>query len=307
VSNKRLTTEEFIEKAKAVHSEKYDYSLVEYINAKTKVKIICPEHGVFEQRPNLHVSQKQGCSKCRYIKIKQQRSMSKYEFIEKAKQIHGNKYDYSLVNYVNNYTKVKIICPEHGIFKQFPNNHLIGRNCNKCGNKISRLKQIKNTQYFIQKAKAVHGDRYDYSLVDYQGINKNIKVICLKHGVFTQRADHHLNGHGCPACNEPKGEEATAKYLDDKNIDYLKQYRFNDCINKRPLPFDFYLPNNNVLIEYDGRQHYKPIDFFGGEKGLKYRRQNDAIKNKYCKDNNIKLIRIKYNENIEDKLTEILL
>lgn len=156
-----ITTEEFVKKAKAVHGDKYDYSLVDYKNNQAKVKIICPLHGIFEQYPENHIRKKSGCPECSR-KIKREAS-NKEEFIKKAKEIHGDRYDYSLVEYKNSRIKVKIICPIHGIFEQAPGNHLLGAGCPDCsGRKRS------TTEEFIQRAKAVHGDKYDYSLADYK-------------------------------------------------------------------------------------------------------------------------------------------
>ena len=129
---KRLTIEQFIKKVKVIHGNVYDYSLVEYKNAHTKVKIICPEHGIFEQKSYHHL-RGQGCPECRYIKSGNKLRSTTEQFIKKAKVVHGNKYDYSLVDYKNNKTKVKIICHEHGIFEQTPNHHLSGNGCSKCG------------------------------------------------------------------------------------------------------------------------------------------------------------------------------
>jgi len=299
---KTKTLETFIKQASKKHDNKYDYSLVEYINNKTKIKIICPIHGTFEQRPDAHLSGK-GCIKCQHNYIKSIKSFTKEKFITTAKQIHGSKYNYSLVSYINANTKVKIICPEHGIFEQIPPAHLNGAGCDKC----YRLKSRIDTKKFIKKAKLIHSNKYNYSLSKYTIGREKIKIICPIHGVFEQIARNHIYGDtGCPVCNESKGEKAIAHYLDNKNIQYIRQKRFNDCKNILPLPFDFYI-HDKLLIEYDGKQHYEPIDFFGGEEGFKYIQQNDKIKNQYCLDNNIKLIRIKYNENIKDVLKKELI
>ena len=188
---KRLTTEQFIEKAKTIHGDIYDYSLVEYKNNHTKVKIICPEHGIFEQSPYTH-SRGQGCSTCGGKK-----KLTTEQFIEKAKTIHGDIYDYSLVEYKNNHTKVKIICPIHDIFEQIPTNHLKGKGCSKCKGGIKLT--IKK---FIEKAKVVHGDKYDYSLVEYKNAKTKVRIICPIHGVFEQIPSSHLNGNGCYKCRQ---------------------------------------------------------------------------------------------------------
>jgi len=126
IMGKRKTTEEFIVDAYCKHGDRYNYKFVEYKNAKTKVKIICSTHGIFEQTPGNHLNGK-GCSECSGNK-----KLNTEEFIEKAKAIHGNKYDYSLVEYKNAKINIKIICSEHGIFEQIVSNHLSGKGCSKC-------------------------------------------------------------------------------------------------------------------------------------------------------------------------------
>ena len=118
-------------KARVIHGNKYDYSLVDYVNAKTKIKILCPIHGVFEQVPNYHLS-KCGCALCGVDKIIKKNKGSESDFINKANLVHNNKYDYSKINYINAHTKIGIICPEHGEFTQRPNNHLNGNGCSIC-------------------------------------------------------------------------------------------------------------------------------------------------------------------------------
>lgn len=350
----------FLQKAKKTHGDKYGYSLVEYRNNKTKIKIICPNHGVFEQTPAIH-TKGSGCRECSY----ESKALNTEEFIKKVKLIHGDKYDYSLVNYKNCETYIEIICPIHGKFKQKAGNHLKGNGCKKCSIDNRR----KDNDQFITEAKKTHGDKYDYSLAKYVNNKGMIKIICPIHGVFEIRADKHIQGigcrecyidslyndnikfirkanevhnfkytydkcfykrahdfviitckihgdfkqkayghlagQGCPLCNYSKGEKLIAEYLENNNIDYRPQYHFKGCKNKRVLLFDFYLPTFNTCIEYDGQQHFEKILAWGGEKRLKYIQNNDKIKNEYCKKNNIRLIRIKFNENIEVRLKEI--
>jgi hypothetical protein len=343
---KKLTTNEFIIKAKKIHNDKYDYSLVDYNDSHIKVKIICPEHGEFEQFPYSHLNG-YGCSECGY---------RRKNFVENAKKLYGNKFDYSLVDYKNTYTKVKIICPIHGEFEQFPqphlkygcalcnrenkfiqnaklihndkydyslvkyindeNNvkiicsihgefeqlpkyHIRGNGCKKCSDDIKRL----DTDNFIMRAKKIHGNKYDYSLVKYVGAFDKVKIICPTHGEFEQKASEHINNNrGCPFCKESLGEREITKFLTDSNILFTRQKKFKDCINVLKLPFDFYLPKYNICVEFDGIQHYIPIKYFGGIKKLIYTQNNDKIKTDFCIKNNIQLIRIKYDDNIIDKL-----
>ncbi|MFN7656407.1 MAG: hypothetical protein ACK5OW_01300, partial [bacterium] len=237
---------------------------------------------IFEQSPINHCYG-QGCNVCGHI-------LTTEEFIERSKKVHGDKYDYSLASYNNYNTKVKIICPKHGIFEQTPNNHIKGKICYKC-----TKTHKKTTEEFIEVSTKIHGDKYDYSLVDYRGGKIKVKIICSKHGIFGQKPSDHLNGSGCHICNTSKGELNIKKFLDENHVYYIQQYKFPDCKYINPLPFDFYLPHLNMCIEYDGIQHFEPIEFFGGKRGFSLLQRKDFIKNEYCINNNITLIRVDHN------------
>jgi len=290
-NNIKLTNNEFIGRAKEVHGVKYTYDNVSYDGMNHKIKINCPAHGIFEQMPYRHLLG-DGCSKC-----SNNYSDLNY-FIENSNKIHKNKYDYTLVNYINNKAKVKIICPFHGVFNQRPDNHINGQNCPKCGQTISHMKIRKKYCDVIVDFNLIHNYRYDYSLVEYKNNKTKIKIICHKHGVFLQTPNKHNQGSGCPKCYCSKGEEEIIKKLMSKRIFFEKNYSFDDCKDINCLPFDFYLPDYKICIEYDGIQHFKPIEFWGGENGLMYIKKHDKIKNDYCVNKNIKLLRIKYNEKI---------
>lgn len=193
----KLTTEEFIEKAKAVHGDRYDYSHVKYVDYRSKVCVICSKHGEFWQRPDIHLQGK-GCLKCGRERTALFHSKSREQFLQEAKKVHGNKYDYSKVELVNYQTKVVIICPVHGEFTQSPTMHLQGSGCPKCGNEKVSLRMT--TKGFIHKAKQIHGDRYDYSKVEYTGNKAKVCIICKEHGEYWQEARMHLSGCGCPIC-----------------------------------------------------------------------------------------------------------
>lgn len=301
----KVTRESFIERSRNIHKNKYDYSKVEYINLTTKVYIICPIHGGFWQRPKDHLSG-QGCKQCFYEKSQKEQSLTKETFIEKAQAIHGDKYDYSKVKYVNNHTKVCIICPEHGEFWQLPNNHIKGRGCRLCGLQSVSIKMSSNKDEFIKKAKKVHGDKYDYSLVEYKPEAK-IAIICPIHGVFNQRVSSHLLGNGCPTCNDSKGERVIFDYLKRNNIGFISQYKIPNeylfCDNKM-LYVDFYIPNKNIFIEYNGEQHYSPYKHFGGVTRYKKQKARDESLRQYCIKHNINLIEISYKD--FDKIELIL-
>lgn len=282
----------FIKKFQEIHKHKYDYSLVVYKNSKTKVCIICPIHGEFLQTPGHHI-RGQGCSKCGNIKKGLSQRNTNENFINKANLIHKDKYDYSLVNYSGNKIKVRIICPIHGVWEQKPNHHLEGKGCRKCSgsNKLT-------TDLFIVKSNEVHDFKYDYSLVNYEGHYIKVKIKCPVHGLFEQGAGSHMAGIGCPRCKESKGEREIFNQLIKKGVIFEMQKTFEGCKFKSKLRFDFYLPEHNICIEYDGEQHFNPIPYYGGQEKLDLIKKKDEIKTKFCKDNGIKLIRIKFSDKI---------
>ncbi len=208
---KKLLTENFIIRAREIHGNRYDYKLVDYINNYTKVKIICKEHGLFEQVPSSHIIKKCGCNICGGSNL-----LTKSIFIERANKIHENFYDYSLVEYKNNNTKIKIICPIHGEFLQKPSEHLLKSGCSKCKN-VKKL----TLDEFIIKAKLKHDDKYDYSLVEYINNRTKVKIICKEHGVFEQRPNAHIhykNKQGCLKCYlENNKKENHPRWIKDRN------------------------------------------------------------------------------------------
>ena len=286
---KKLTLESFLERSKKIHNNKYDYSKVEYVNAKTKVCIICPKHGEFWQTPDNHLKGK-GCAYCAKIK-----KLTTKEFIKRAKEVHDNKYDYSKVEYVNTHKKVCIICPKHGEFWQTPANHLLGRGCKVCvGNSYSY-----STKEWVEKAKEIHNDEYDYSKVEYINSKTKVCIICPKHGEFMMLPNNHLFGQKCPSCRESKLEREVNEILKSKNIIFHKQKRF-EWLGKQSL--DFYLPEHSLAIECQGIQHYKPVDFGGKGESVANEEflltvKRDNKKKKLCEKNGIKILYIN-NDNL---------
>ena len=282
MGKKKKTKEEFIKKAKEIHGDKYDYSKVDYVNSATKVCIICPEHGEFWQIPSSHLQGK-GCPKCAKERNRKKMAMATDGFIKRCKEIYGEKYDYSKVEYVNNHTKVCIICPEHGEFWQIPNNHLSGYGCRACGIE----KQTSTKEEFIKKARKVHGDKYDYSKVDYVNAMTKVRIICHEHGEFWQTPKEHIRGYGCPKCNLSHLERSVMNYLDDMEITYDYQKRFK-WLGMQSL--DFYLPDYNVGIECQGGQHFFHVEHFGGDKGFKKTLERDKRKKELCDKHWVKLL-----------------
>ena len=278
----KLTTDKFIEKAVAKHGDLYNYSVVDYIGSKKKVNIICNIHGVFSQTASDHISGC-GCPLCDSTL-----KMSTINFIEKSIVVHVDKYDYSFVEYgSNNYVPVRIICNIHGEFKQRPWAHLRGQGCPDCSNN-----KLMSCDEFIKKVSEIHDNKYDYSLVDYKGRRKPISIICKKHGIFEQEARVHLDGYGCKRCKNSKLESYLESLLLSIGEPFTIGKRFNDCRKKYPLPFDFYLPLRNCLVECDGIQHREPVEYFGGEERLLTQIESDKIKSDWAYEHGIDLFRL---------------
>ena len=211
----------------------------------------------------------------------------KEEFIEKAKKIHGNKYDYSKVEYVNNRTKVCIICPIHGGFWQIPDSHLSGKECKLCGTHVAKMKNRMKQHEFIEKATIAHNGKYDYSEVKYENTDTKVKIICPEHGEFWQTPHHHLNGIGCPKCG--------ANNISENKLFTILKENFKDAIQQYSPPFlkenghkqfiDIFIPSKNVGIEYQGRQHFTAISKFGGKKEFELTKQRDEKKYLKSKEN----------------------
>lgn len=295
--NREMLLKNFLEKCLKIHGDKYDYSLVDYVNNKTKVKIICRKHGIFEQRPDGHIYN--GCPSC-----SGNLKMTIGEFILRSNKKHQNRYDYSLVDYKNNNTKVKIVCQYHGVFEQVPKDHIRGKGCWKC-----KISFPKTTTDFLVDARNTHGDKYDYSKSVYKSALSKLIIICRKHGEFRQSPNKHLSlKHGCPRCKKSKGVNKICEILDNQGVMYQTEKTIKGCVSKnnRLLYFDVFIEDIKLAIEYDGEQHFRPVDKWGGEKSLQDIKSRDELKNKFCRSNDIKLVRISYKEDIEERMGEVI-
>lgn len=243
----KITEHQFINKANIVHNNKYDYSQIEFKNTNSKIKIICKEHGIFEQLPSNHTSG-QGCPTCsNRIKITNE------IFIIKANKIHNNKYDYSYINYVNNHIEIKILCKEHGFFYQMPQNHLKGNQCYKCSN------IVKTTEDFINKAIIIHKNIYDYSKTNYISTREKVIILCKTHGDFLQSPNDHLSGCGCNKCGVCNYSNICIEWLENimKNENIFIQHAKNNkekevVINTRKIKFDGFCKETNTVYEFYG-------------------------------------------------------
>lgn len=301
VGLKRKTFSNFIEMAAKIHGDKYCYNKVSFKSNKEKVIITCNIHGDFEQSPYNHINLKRGCHKC---SGKSQSNTE--EFIKKSIKIHGDKYNYDKVSYINNEIAVIITCKIHGDFEQIAANHLYGKGCIKCAGV-----EKSNTEEFIKKSINIHGDKYNYGKVNY--INSKIKVLieCKEHGYFQQSPLKHLSGQGCVKCSGSNGEKIIKNILKENGIKYKPEYTFDDLRYKNSLRYDFGIldDNNNLkfILEYNGRQHYfRDSLFHKSDEDFEEYKLRDKLKMEYCSKNNIPLYIIRYDEKIHERLKEII-
>lgn len=267
---KRSSLEEFIDKAREVHGDKYDYSKVEYINSWTKVCIICSEHGEFYQTPMAHLNG-QGCPKCLG------RGLSQDEIISKFKAVHNDKYDYSKVKFTRVKDKVCIICPEHGEFWKTPEKHIMGQGCPKCSFKKRGENHICTQEEFINRATLLHGGKYLYDNVSYTCMDEKVEIICPKHGSFYQRPYDHLQGHGCPKCGMlvSKAEDDIYNFL--VNLIGEDNILRNDRSVLNGKEIDIYIPSKKFGIEYNGLKWHS--EEFGKDRDYHSSKMFNAISN----------------------------
>ena len=340
----KYTTDYVIKKSKEIFGNNtYNYDKTVCNNSTDYITITCPKHGDFTKQAYVHLNSRQGCPYC------SDKRLNMIKFLEKAHEVHGDRYDYSKVEYSGCNEKICIICPEHGEFWQTTNGHLGGNGCPKCQYKNSRKKiedfiedskidernisidkdsfigmdkyaifmckecgfkwnakpsKIQQgqgcpkcakhipltTEDFIEKANKIHNNKFIYSKTNIIRMSKKVIITCPKHGDFEQEPFRHLKGEGCPICKESKLEKQMAKILEKNNIKFERNKKYPFLKNDYCLSYDFYLPEYNILIECQGRQHFKSINFFGGNIAFERQQINDHLKYNFAINNNIKIL-----------------
>lgn len=284
-----VSIKNWIERCNIKHNNKYDYSKSFFNYTSDEVIIICPEHGEFKNKALYHL--KSGCPRC--SKNKKFHIDDIKSLLDKNDTFYINPFD----TYIGNRQKIEVVCKlKNHISKKSISHILSNVGCSHCSKKHKY-----NKDEFINICNDIHNNKYDYSLSEYIDIKTKIDIICPIHGSFTQIPHSHKNGAGCKKCNKSIGENIISEILDNKNIEYVEQKTFEKLIYKSKLYIDFYLPNYQLCIEFDGIQHKKAYDFFGGESALKERIKRDDIKNNFCKENNIKLLRISHFINYKNR------
>lgn len=309
---------EFLNRIPTENLKLFNYDLVpNKFLYNEKITIRCLVHNfTWNQIAASHI-QGQGCKFCKGDKIRNCKFKDIEYFKIKSNKKHNNFYDYSKTIYNGMHEDVTIICPVHGEFRQNAGRHSDGSGCQLCKSQKMRDRRlsIMDTCQLINKFNLIHKDRYNYDEVFYINAKTPVKIKCKKHGYFYQLPFVHLNGNGCSKCKNSKGEFIIQNVLDNHVIEYISQKIFPECRYKLPLKFDFYLPDYNLCIEYDGEGHFAPIKYKGTtydthQADMKFEESKirDSIKTEFCNTNSINLLRIPYweKDNIEDILIKIL-
>lgn len=272
----RSNGDEFVEKASKIHNNKYTYDKSKYVNSSTKIPILCLEHGTFWMTPANHLLG-QGCPKC------SGRGLNTNEIVHMFIEKHGQKYDYSKVEFNKMHEKVCIICPTHGEFWQTPSKHLLGQGCPQCAIELRAEERNIGNEEFIRRAREIYGDKYIYVDTRYTKMEEKVKIICPKHGEFFQKPYDHLHGHGCPKCGliESKGENELYEYicelLGKENVEHSNREILDG------YEIDIYIPKLHIGIEYNGLKWHSE----------KFKNKNyHLIKTKLANSKGIKLIHI---------------
>lgn len=305
-------TPSFIKKAQSIHGDRYTYEHVVYKNNDGTIFVTCPEHGIFKTTPTLMLAQKSGCPKCFTKRHREEISMTRKEFVERVQRMNGDLYDLSKSKYKNTYSQIEVVCRKHGPFKTMARNLFTSKwSCKGCAEEHEKEKRKAYTKRFIEKATKIHKGKYDYSKIGEIGCHTIVTIICPIHGEFQQEAGEHLNGRGCKKCHDYKGETAVSEYLKEHGIAFRHDVRVdsNLCPNvSKMFRVDFILTGRGVIIEYNGIQHYEPIEEMGGIAAFIHQKIRDYRLRVFCNREGLKLIEIPYTEfdHIEDVLDKEL-
>lgn len=290
LAGRKMTHEEYKQKLYGLRGDEYTL-ISEYTGSKDKVKVIHSKCG------NIHEARADGmlkgsnCKFCRYNKL----TKTHDEYIEDVQKVHGDAYKVTS-QYIGAHDNIEVLHMKCGRTRSVNANSVLqGKRCVFCYNEG----RVKTTEEFKEEVYRLEGD--DYVIESrYERASQPILIThnvdsCMK--TFRMSPNSFLSaGQRCPTCAFSKGEDNVRKVLEGLNLDYIHEKEFDGLVNVRPLRYDFYIEELNLLIEFDGIHHYEPVEHFGGIKYFNYIKRNDAKKNQYCKDNNINLLRIPYTE-----------
>ena len=301
--SKRKTHEEFINEINNINPN--ITILGRYVQSHHKIQYQCNICGYINESTSAHLLNKRGCPKCAKERVVAFHTKPHSKFISEIKK--KNTKVKIVGKYINQNTKVQCQCVHcDNVWYALPNNLLKGQGCPQCYGKFA-----KTHKQFVAEMKQINPN---IKVVGkYINNATKIKCRCLKcNQEWYVTPAHLISNTGCPYCRHSKGEDVILHFLNKHKISFISQYKFDDCKHKRPLPFDFYLPDHHMCIEYDGEQHFEPVRFKGMTEeqtliNFKAQQHKDEIKNRYCQDNKIKLVRIPYwdYDKIENILNEL--
>lgn len=272
----------------------------QYIDSNTPILHRCKLHNITWNAYPASILRGCGCYKCGIDKSKNGRTKHHDDYIDELGNFNPN--IIVLGEYINASTPILHKCAIDGYeWYARPANILSGKGCPKCGGNI-----LKPHEEYVREVKKIN----PYIIVKEKYVNANTSILheCkIDHHIWKARPDDILHDRGCPLCNESRLERKTRIWLENHSFSYIKDKKYDDCIDKRSLSYDFYLPDYNTNIECQGRQHYEPVDYFGGEEQFSVQLLHDKIKRDYCTSNGIKLLEIPYNANVEETLNNFLL
>ncbi|QLL30666.1 hypothetical protein HG536_0A04820 [Torulaspora globosa] len=290
--------DEFVGLSITVHGDVYDYSQVKYKNHYVTVDIVCRDHGPFRCTPTVHLKGK-GCATCQNFDA----------FVQKAKSIHGDKFQYDKSTYIRSKTKMRILCREHGEFWQIPADHARvtrkgGFYCPSCSleNKRLTIDEVK------ERSRNIHGLAYKFDkLVLGKSLEEEAIFYCIKCAkYFSQKPVNHLKGSGCSWCCESKHEKKIRNWLQTMDYQFESQKRFPDLRYEKSLRCDFYLEQFNLIIEFDGIQHFEPVEAWGGFEEFLRVQARDRAKDDYCTEKRINLLRMKDGQDVIQGVQDLI-
>lgn len=310
-TGRSLSTYDWIKRFFEVHGNLYSYDEFVFLGSKIKSIVICPKHGRFEITPNAHYYG-EGCPECAKERVQQFNSMGKEKFLEKAYEIYHGEYRYGdNMVYVNAHTPINAYCDKHGWFETTPNNHLKGKGCPKCAREITAAKLSLGNEGFKERIHSIYGKEFLLDKVNYINNRTPIEIGCKKHGYFEVIPEVLFRGNGCPMCNKLRSESEVMDLLAKKGIKFEHEKTFDWLLYKGKQRLDFYLSDYNIAIEYQGIQHFIPVDYANKGKEwameqLNENKKRDKNKKELCEKHGIKVYYINYNEDKEIKINTIL-
>ncbi len=285
---RRKTPEQYIKECK---EKNVDLPIEDYKTKKIKIKFKCKKGHIYKQLPGSHL-RGDGCKYC-----SNNRKKTQEQYYNECKD---KGYDLPIEDYINDRTKIKHKCSKGHVYFQTPSSHLQGQGCTICKGSMK-----KTSEEYLKECK---DKGLDLPIEGYKNNKTKIKHKCSKGHIYYQTPDMHIGRglNGCPVCNESHGERYIRNYLDTHNIKYIPQKKFKNLKDKTYLSYDFYVPEYNTLIEYQGMQHYIQNEYFGGKKQFEKQQYHDNLKRQYAKDNGYKLLELKYTLNNQELVDRYL-